>query len=109
MKSLTFGRNTPTVLSYTLSFACVGVALGASLLVQDAVPGVFAFLFLAAVLAVARLKVRGAVVLAILLSTLAVAYFFLPPLHSFRIERAGLPLFFSYVGYAFLIMWLMAE
>jgi K+-sensing histidine kinase KdpD len=73
----------------------VGAALALAQLLQYFIPGLFVFPFLAAVLVSAWLRTRGAAVLAMLLSTLAAAYFFLPPVHSLAIEpwQSSVPAF----------------
>ena len=79
---------------YGLAVFSVAAALSLAFLVDNSVPAVFVFPFLAAIVVIARLTSKGPTLLASLLSTLTVMYFFLPPTNSFAIEGDSV-LFFT--------------
>lgn len=82
---------------YGIALLAVGVALGATLFLQNHFQYPFLFLFFGAVMVSAWFG--GSVVgfTAVLLSTLAVAYFFVPPIHSFVINPTDEDYFASFV------------
>lgn len=90
---------------YALCFALVAAAFVLGELLQDSVPGLFVFPFLAVILLSTRIWARGSSLFTTVLSTFAVAYV-LPPDGSLAIDRSALPLFFSFLGCATLLSWL---
>ena len=72
-----------------LPLVCVAAALSSSLPLQRLFPYPFLFLFFAAVMASAWFGGTAPGLFAVILSTLAVDYFFVPPFHSFAINRHG--------------------
>lgn len=96
------------LLRYAVCLAALIAAVAMAQLLQNALPGLFVFLFLAAVLVSSRLRAKGPAVLAILASSLAVAYF-LPPAGSLAVDRTGLPLLLSFIGCALLVTWLTLD
>jgi hypothetical protein len=91
-----------------VSISSVAAALILALLLND-LPGLFLFLFLGAILVSAYVASRKAAVMAIALSALAVAYFFLPPVNSFAVERSALPLLGLFLGCAGTLTWITTE
>jgi PAS domain S-box-containing protein len=97
---------------YGLAVASVGVALGASLLLQyfglqvgsglrvAAVP-----LLLFAVAITAWYGGLGPALLAVVLSSLCFDYFFVPPLYDLRITWSELPYIIVFVSFAALVTW----
>jgi two-component system, LuxR family, sensor kinase FixL len=79
----------PVALRYGLAISSVAVALIFSLLVRPDV--LVSPVFFLAIMLSAWFGGIGPGLLAALLSTIAVAYFFLPPLHSFRFDLAHVP------------------
>lgn len=73
---------------YGLALALVGVALVTTLLLQHLFSYPFLFLFFAAVILSAWTGGTGVGLFAVLLSTVAVEYFFLPPFYSFTVRAA---------------------
>lgn len=74
----------------------VGGALGLTLLLQSSVPLTGYIFFYAAVVASSWFGGKWAGGLAVILSTLTVAYFFMPPVHSFAVRRESLPIFVEF-------------
>ena len=69
-----------------IALVCVAAALSFSLPLQSIFPYPFLFLFFAAVMASAWFGGTAPGLFAVLLSTLAVDYFFVPPFHSFAVN-----------------------
>lgn len=91
-----------------VSISSVAAALILALLLND-LPGLFLFPLLGAILVSAYVGSRKAAVMAIALSALAVAYFFLPPVNSFAVERSALPLLGLFLGCAGTLTWITTE
>src|SRR6202045_2603645 len=72
-------------------------ALGLTLLLQRLFPYPFLFLFFAAVMTSAWFGGTAPGLFAVLLSTLAVDYFFVPPFRSFAINATDAAYFISFV------------
>ncbi len=70
--------------------ALVAAALGLTFLLQSVVSTAGFLFFYTAVVASAWFGGKWAGGLAVILSALAVAYFFTPPIHSFAVDRAVL-------------------
>jgi K+-sensing histidine kinase KdpD len=75
----------------------VAGALVSTLLLQRFFPYPFLFLFFAAVMASAWTGGVSSGLFAVLISTLAVDYFFVPPLHSFAINATDIAYFAAFV------------
>jgi C4-dicarboxylate-specific signal transduction histidine kinase len=86
----------------------VALALGASLFLQRLFPYPFLFLFLAAVMVSAWVGGAGPGFFSVLLSTLAVDYFFVAPFHSWAINATDISYFASFVVCAFGASWVSA-
>jgi two-component system, LuxR family, sensor kinase FixL len=97
------------VLRYGLAVFCVVGALLVSQLVQHLVDAPAWYEFLAAVLISTWIGGLGPGVLAVLLSTLAIDYFFVPPLHTFSRDRAYLPGLIGFGLSALLLSWLTTK
>ena len=95
--------------SYGLAIVLVSVALFVSLALQYSLGNPFWFFFSAAVILSTWFGRMGAGWLAVVYSTLAVMYYFTPPLHSFAVSASELPLFLAFVvcevGVTQLISW----
>lgn len=92
-------------LGYGIALACMGAALGASLLLQRLFPYPFLFLFFAAVMASAWFGGTGPGLFAVFLCTLAVDYFFVPPFHSFAINATDTAYFAAFIACALAASW----
>jgi len=91
---------------YGLAIVSVGVALGASLLLEH-----FHFRAAAGQLLTLAIAIsawyggRGPAVLSLILSCVAMNYFFIEPLHTFRIATSDLPYFMIFTSFAVLVSW----
>jgi len=97
------------VRSYAISVIMVALALAVTLLVQRAFPYPFLFLFFAAVMVSAWLGGTGPGMFSVLLSTLLVEYFLVPPLHSFRVNTAAEMYFAAFVICAAVASWVSSS
>jgi C4-dicarboxylate-specific signal transduction histidine kinase len=86
----------------------VGAALGLVLLLQPYLPYPFLFPLLAAVVVGGWFGGPGPGLFAVVLSTLAVDYFFIPPLRAFSIYVDSIPYLATFVVSALLAAWLSA-
>ena len=95
-------------LRYGAAALLVVAALVATLSVQHvfAFAYPFVFLFFGAVMASAWFGGRGAGLFAVLLSTLLVAYFFVPPYYSWTITPTAVSYFVAFVVCALVVSWL---
>ena len=82
-------RGVVAVARYALAIVCVGVALMATALLQP--DGLVAPLFFLAIIISAWFGGMGPGLLAALMATLCIDYFFLPPIYSLRFNLAHLP------------------
>jgi len=96
-------------LRYSIALVCVAAALAASLLLQRLFPYPFLFLFFAAVMASAWLGGTAPGLFAVLLSTLAVDYFFVPPFHSFAVNATDTAYFVAFVVCALAASWVSSS
>ena len=80
-----------------IALSCVAAALVLTLFLQHLFPYPFLFLFFAAVMASAWFGGTAPGLFAVLLSTLAVDYFFVPPFHSFVINATDSAYFVAFV------------
>jgi C4-dicarboxylate-specific signal transduction histidine kinase len=95
--------------SYGTAIVLVGLAFLATLLVRGLFPYPFLFLFFAAVMASAWLGGTGAGLFAVLLSTLVVAYFFVPPFYSWSVSATDGTYFGSFVLCALVASWVSSS
>jgi C4-dicarboxylate-specific signal transduction histidine kinase len=104
--SIPAARRIPsTLLLHGLAVALVAAALALTLLLQDLVATSGYFLFYAAVGASAWFGGKWSGWLAVILSTLVVDYFFIPPIHSFGMDRQALPIFLEFAASSLLASW----
>ena len=80
-----------------IALVCVGAALVSTLLLQHLFSYPFLFLFFAAVMTSAWFGGTASGLFAVLLSTLAVDYFFVPPFHSFVINATDSAYFIAFI------------
>lgn len=92
-------------LSYLIALLFVGVALLLSVLLQRFFAYPFPFLFFAAVMTVAWMVGIAPGMFAVLLSTLAVDYFFVPPLHSLAMNATDSTYFAAFITCALIASW----
>jgi len=90
---------------YGIALFGVAVAFASTLLVQGLFPYPFLFLFFGAVMASAWFGGTGPGVFAVLLSTVVVEYFFVPPFHSFAISTSAEAYFGAFVVCALVASW----
>jgi len=95
--------------SYGAALLFVVLALAASVPLQRFFPYPFLFLFFAAVMAAAWLGGAGPGFFAVILSTLAIDYFFVPPLHSFLINATDTAYFAAFVACAVVASWVSSS
>jgi K+-sensing histidine kinase KdpD len=95
--------------SYGIALVCVAAALASSLLLQRLFPYPFLFLFFAAVMASAWFGGTAPGLFAVLLSTVAVDYFFVPPFHSFAINATDTAYFAAFVLCALAASWVSSS
>jgi K+-sensing histidine kinase KdpD len=90
---------------YGMTLLFVAAALVSSLLLQRFFPYPFLFLFFAAVMASSWFGGKVPGFFAVLISTLAVDYFFVPPLYSFAINATDSAYFSAFVVCAVVASW----
>src|SRR2546430_3848678 len=88
-----------------IALVCVGTALVSTLLLQGLFPYPFLFLFFGAVMASAWFGGTAAGLFAVLLSTVLVEYFFVPPFYSFSISTTAEAYFVAFVACALAASW----
>jgi C4-dicarboxylate-specific signal transduction histidine kinase len=97
------------VARYALAISLVALALFISLALQNSFGNPFWFFFSVAVILSTWFGRTGPGWLAVVCSTLAVVYYFTPPLHSFTVEPRHWPVFLTFVacqvGVTQLISW----
>ena len=89
-----FGR---IIRQYGIAFSLVSVALLFTLLLRPLFPYPFFFLFFPAIMAAAWCGGPASGLFAVLLSTIAVDYFLVPPLHSFAVNATDVTYFIAFV------------
>jgi signal transduction histidine kinase len=94
---------------YGVAAGLVSAALLLSFLLQPVFPDAFVFLFLAAVMTSAWFGRAGPGLAAVFLSMAAVAYFFIPPLYSLRINRREVSYFVTFVLSAVVVSWFSSK
>lgn len=90
---------------YILAIALVAAALGITFLLQGVVSTTGYIFFYAAVIASAWFGGKWPGWVAAVLGALAVAYYFLPPVHSFAVRKDDLPVFVEFGASAALVSW----
>jgi len=93
---------------FAVAFVWVAAALGSSLVLQRMFPYPFLFLFFASVMASGWIGGTGPGIFAVVLSTLAVDYFFVPPLHSLAINATDIAYFVAFILCALAASWVSA-
>jgi C4-dicarboxylate-specific signal transduction histidine kinase len=93
---------------YVLALVFSGLALACSLPLEGLFPYPFLLLFFAAVMASAWFGGTGPGILSVLLSTIAVDYYFVPPLRSFALNATDSTYFASFVVCALVASWISA-
>jgi signal transduction histidine kinase len=91
-------RGLPSVLRYAVAVALVMVALTLSLILQIPFGNPSWFFFPAAVLAATWIAGTGPGWIAVVLSTLAAQYFFIPPFRSWILQPRDVPFFLSFAA-----------
>src|ERR1041384_6911440 len=99
------GPSRPMIWRFTLGLLCVIAALVPTLLLQHLFPYPFLFLFFGAVMASAWFGGTVSGLFAVLLSTLLVDYFFVPPFYSFSVSRTATAYFAAFVACALVASW----
>jgi K+-sensing histidine kinase KdpD len=94
---------------YGIAFLFVAAAFVSTLLLQRFFPYPFLFLFFAAVMTSAWFGGTAAGLLAVLVSTLLVDYFFLPPYYTFTIEPTDIAYFVAFILCAVAASWVSAS
>jgi K+-sensing histidine kinase KdpD len=94
---------------YGIALLCVAAALSSSMLLQRLFPYPFLFLFFAAVMASAWFGGPVAGLFAVLVSTVAVDYFFVPPLHSLAINATDTAYFAAFIVCALAASWVSSS
>ncbi len=100
---------TNTSRRFATAFACVAAALSLSLALQHMFPYPFLFLFFAAVMASAWFGGTGPGIFAVIISTLAVDYYFVPPLHSLAINATDITYFMAFILCALAASWVSSS
>ena len=83
----------------------VAAALGLTFLLQSVVSTAGFLFFYIAVVTGTWFGGRWPGALAVVLSALAVAYFFTPPLYSFEVDRQSLPVFIEFAASSAIVSW----
>jgi len=99
---------TSTLWRCALGVALVAAALGVTLALQSVVSTAGYVFFYAAVVASTWYCGKWAGAVTVVLSTLAVAYFFIPPIHSFSVSREYIPVFVEFALTAAMVGWFSA-
>jgi C4-dicarboxylate-specific signal transduction histidine kinase len=94
---------------YAAAVLLVAAALIPSLLLQRHFVHPFLFLFYAAVMGAAWIGGAGPGLLAVVLSTVAIDYFFLPPFHSLAVNATDTTYFGAFVGCALAASWVSSS
>jgi C4-dicarboxylate-specific signal transduction histidine kinase len=94
---------------YGTALFLVAAALVSTLLLRGLFPYPFLYLFFPAVMASAWIGGTAAGIFAVLLSTLGVAYFFVPPFYSFTINATETTYFGAFIVCALVASWVSAS
>ncbi len=98
-------RLAPSIFRCGLAIALVAAALGLTFLLQSVVSTAGYLFFYIAVVGSAWVGGRWPGAIAMVLSVLAVAYYFTPPVHSFHVNQESLPIFFEVSVSALVVGW----
>jgi C4-dicarboxylate-specific signal transduction histidine kinase len=98
-------RPVSPILLCGLAIALVAAALGLTYLLQSVVSIAGFIFFYVAVVTSAWFGGKWPGALAVVLSALAVEYFFMAPIHSFGVNRESLPLFIEFAASALVVGW----
>ena len=98
-------RLTLALFRCVLAIALVAAALAVTFLLQSIVSTAGYVFFYIAVVASTWFGGNWAGALAVVISTLTVEYFFIPPLHSFSVNRGSWPVFIEFAASSFLVAW----
>jgi C4-dicarboxylate-specific signal transduction histidine kinase len=105
-------RTTPSKLGelsgYAVAIALTSIALFLSLTLQEPFGNPFWLFFSAAVIASTWFGGKGPGWLAVLYSSVAALYFFIPPAHSFVVKPRDIPFFLTFVGCQVIANWLIS-
>jgi signal transduction histidine kinase len=99
----------PTIRGYGIALLSVAAAFVATLWLQHLFPYPFLFLFFGAVMISAWFGGTGAGLFAVLLSTVLVDYFFVPPFNSFSISTTAEAYFGAFVACALVASWISSS
>jgi len=91
---------------YVIALAFVGAALFFSLLVQGFLPDGFLIFFLSAAMLAGWFGRTGAGLFAVVVSMIAVVYFFIPPYRTFVVKVDEIPYFLAFLFSAVVTSWL---
>lgn len=91
--------------SSVLAIPLVATALGVTYLLQGVVSTAGYLFFYTAVVASAWFGGKWSGWLAAVLSTLTVAYFFMPPINSFKVDREFIPIFIEFAVSSAVVSW----
>jgi C4-dicarboxylate-specific signal transduction histidine kinase len=94
---------------YGIGFLSVAAAFISTLSIQHLFPYPFLFLFFGAVMVSAWFGGMGAGIFAVLISTVLVDYFFLPPFYSFSVSTTAEAYFGAFVACALVASWLSSS
>ena len=94
---------------YGIALLFVAIAFVSTLLLQRFFPYPFLFVFFAAVMASAWFGGSKPGFLAVLVSTLLVDYFFVPPFHTFAVDASNVAYFGSFIVCAVVASWVSAS
>jgi C4-dicarboxylate-specific signal transduction histidine kinase len=98
-------RLASVIFRYGLAMALVAAALGLTFLLLSVVSTAGFLFFYTAVVASAWFGGKWPGWLAVILSALAVEYFFMAPIHSFGVNRESLPIFIEFSASALVVGW----
>jgi len=98
-------RLAPGLLRCGLAVALVAAALSLTLLLQSVVSTAGYLFFYIAVVGSAWFAGKWAGWIAVILSSLSVAYFFTTPIHSFEVDRQSLPVFIEFAASSMIVGW----
>lgn len=99
----------PAIQRSGIALLCVAAALVSTLLLQPLFPYPFLFLFFSAVMLSAWFGGTVPGLFAVLLSTLAVDYFFVPPFHSFVINATDGAYFIAFIICSIVASWVSSS
>jgi C4-dicarboxylate-specific signal transduction histidine kinase len=101
-------RLSATMFPGGLAMALVAAALALTLLLQSVVSTAGYLFFYIAVVASSWVGGKWSGALAVILSAIAVEYYFMAPIHSFGLNRESLPIFIEFAASALVVGWFSA-